>query len=74
MTIITPHDEQVIRYTICSEICPDFNHTTSQCKLCGCFMKVKTRLSGSHCTKDLWSNSEMIEKAKTIIQQKIGGE
>ena len=44
------HDKDIIdkRLSICKG-CEHFIGVTSQCRECGCFMKVKTRLSVSQC-------------------------
>lgn len=61
MSIVTNPEEQKIRYAIC-QICPDFNSITKQCKKCGCFMIVKTRLDASTCKNNYWNDLEWREK------------
>jgi hypothetical protein len=34
--------------------CPDFRESTGQCKHCGCFMPLKTRLQVSKCPEGHW--------------------
>ena len=34
--------------------CEHFRKSTKQCKLCGCFMPLKVRLPGQHCTIGKW--------------------
>jgi hypothetical protein len=34
--------------------CPDFRVATGQCKHCGCFMPLKTRLQASTCPQGYW--------------------
>ena len=41
------------RYAICLE-CPELLRITRQCKLCGCFMRVKTKLQDSYCPDGKW--------------------
>jgi hypothetical protein len=41
------------RLDICNS-CKEFIKSTTQCKKCGCFMKVKTRLSHSKCPLNKW--------------------
>jgi hypothetical protein len=41
------------RYAICLE-CPELLKITRQCKLCGCFMRVKTKLQDSYCPDGKW--------------------
>lgn len=41
------------RYQICKS-CPEMIKTTKQCKKCGCFMAIKTRLEGATCPIGKW--------------------
>ena len=41
------------RLSICKE-CPMFISFTHQCKMCGCFMDVKTRLHEANCPMGKW--------------------
>jgi len=41
------------RMAIC-ESCPSFFKLTKQCKECGCFMEVKTKLGNSKCPLGKW--------------------
>jgi len=41
------------RYSICRS-CPELIKLTSQCKKCGCFMKVKTKLEQAVCPIGKW--------------------
>lgn len=45
------------RYKICIE-CPELIQSTKQCKKCGCFMKVKTKLKGASCPIGKWGKVE----------------
>ena len=41
------------RYSICNS-CPELVKLTKQCKKCGCFMSVKTRLKNASCPIGKW--------------------
>lgn len=41
------------RFAICAK-CPDLISITNQCKNCGCFMHIKTKLEGSKCPLNKW--------------------
>jgi hypothetical protein len=41
------------RYSIC-KLCPEFIGVTSQCKKCGCIMKLKTKLLLAQCPLEKW--------------------
>lgn len=41
------------RWAICEE-CPRLLKTTSQCKECGCFMKIKVKLKEAVCPLQKW--------------------
>jgi hypothetical protein len=41
------------RLSICQS-CPELIKLTSQCKKCGCFMKLKTKLLHATCPLDKW--------------------
>jgi len=41
------------RYDICKS-CPEFISLTKQCKLCGCLMNQKTKLSAASCPIEKW--------------------
>lgn len=42
-----------VRLSICKE-CPEFIKLTKQCKKCGCFMHLKTRLEKASCPIGKW--------------------
>ena len=46
-------EEQQRRYSIC-ENCPHLTKHTFQCEHCGCFMKVKTKLTSAKCPIGKW--------------------
>lgn len=41
------------RMNICLD-CPELIHLTKQCKQCGCFMSLKTKLEISSCPLNKW--------------------
>lgn len=41
------------RFSIC-KLCPELIKLTTQCKKCGCFMKVKTKLELATCPLGKW--------------------
>lgn len=41
------------RYSICLS-CEELISLTKQCKKCGCFMNIKTRLEGAKCPLEKW--------------------
>jgi len=46
-------EEAQRRYKICTE-CPELLKVTKQCKMCGCFMKLKVKLEESRCPIGKW--------------------
>jgi hypothetical protein len=48
-------DEEIStkRYSIC-KACPELIKLTSQCKKCGCFMKMKAKLADATCPIGKW--------------------
>jgi hypothetical protein len=46
-------NERDRRYDLCID-CPEFIRLTKQCKQCGCFMNLKTRLSNASCPLGKW--------------------
>lgn len=46
------------RFSICSS-CPHLIQATSQCKKCGCFMKLKTTLPHASCPIGKWDAIEI---------------
>ena len=45
--------EESMRYSLCMD-CPEFIKPTTQCKQCGCFMKVKVKLKHATCPIGKW--------------------
>jgi hypothetical protein len=41
------------RYSLCLE-CPELINLTKQCKKCGCFMVIKTKIEASSCPLGKW--------------------
>jgi hypothetical protein len=48
-------DEEIStkRYDIC-KVCPEFIKLTTQCKQCGCVMKIKSKLELASCPIGKW--------------------
>ena len=61
------HDKEIIkkRLDICSK-CEFFISPTSQCRKCGCFMKVKARLANQSCPVGKWDKEPLTIKDKTL--------
>ena len=61
------HDSDIIetRLAECRD-CEHFIKATSQCKKCGCFMKVKTRLSTARCPIGKWEREFDFIKGKNV--------
>jgi rRNA maturation endonuclease Nob1 len=47
---------QAYRYNICQE-CPKLYKPTDTCKVCGCFMKVKTWMPKQSCPLKKWDKA-----------------
>jgi rRNA maturation endonuclease Nob1 len=47
---------QAYRYNICQE-CPKLYKPTDTCKVCGCFMKVKTWMPNQSCPLKKWDKA-----------------
>ena len=59
--MITDKDTARKRYQIC-EGCEEFRRSTQQCKLCNCFMRIKTRFSFSNCPLGKWETAETLHE------------
>ena len=46
-------DKSLERFNLC-KACPEFIKFTSQCKKCGCFMKLKTTMEHASCPIGKW--------------------
>lgn len=49
------------RYSICQG-CEHFINLTKQCKKCGCFMNLKTKLAGAECPVGKWKAVNVLEE------------
>jgi hypothetical protein len=49
----TSEEESSRRFEICKQ-CPELIKLTTQCKKCGCFMKVKSKLEKASCPIGKW--------------------
>ena len=47
------NEEATERFNICKQ-CPELINLTSQCKQCGCFMKIKTTYNAAKCPLSKW--------------------
>jgi hypothetical protein len=52
-TDFASNELQEQRYSVCRS-CPEFIDLTTQCKKCGCIMKLKTKLSAAQCPINKW--------------------
>ena len=61
------HDSAIIdaRLAECHD-CEHFIKTTSQCKKCGCFMKVKTKLATAKCPIGKWEKEYDFIKGRDV--------
>ena len=57
MNIILPKEKREERLNICKK-CEYFDKDLVRCKVCGCFMKIKTALAAAHCPKYYWDKVE----------------
>lgn len=46
-------DDAIKRFDIC-KACPEFIPLTTQCKKCGCIMRLKTKLPQATCPLNKW--------------------
>lgn len=53
MTKHSTEEESNSRFKICKG-CPELIKLTSQCKKCGCFMNIKTKLEAAKCPIGKW--------------------
>lgn len=52
-TVYLSDEESSNRFNICKS-CPELIKFTSQCKKCGCFMKLKTKMEHASCPIGKW--------------------
>ncbi len=53
LTKHTTEEKAYARYETCLK-CPELVHLTKQCKQCGCFMALKTKVESSKCPLGKW--------------------
>lgn len=74
MKLKTSNNIQAKRMLIC-RTCDKFNKWLNQCKICGCFMDIKTRIAFSKCPIDKWGreldiNEKFLAELKDIFETK----
>ena len=63
------HDTEVIERRMAEcQGCEHFIKGTSQCKKCGCFMKVKSRIATASCPIGKWGKEYDFMKNKNVPQ------
>jgi len=55
MSYFCSEEIRIERYNIC-KVCEHFRPLLKQCKLCSCFMPVKTRITEMTCPINKWGN------------------
>jgi len=63
-----PNEVYEDRIAICKS-CVYYFKPTGTCKDCGCFMKIKARLSTMGCSQKKWEKTTEIEKPDTLPQE-----
>jgi len=58
------------RIALCRE-CVYYFKPTGNCKICGCFMKIKSRISSMSCPKKHWTATNKIENPDIIPEELI---
>jgi hypothetical protein len=58
------------RLAICAS-CDDFFKPTGTCTKCGCFMRVKAKISSLSCPKKLWLKTSNLDKPDIVPQALI---
>jgi hypothetical protein len=48
-----PEEDSEARFSICKQ-CPEYIKLTTQCKKCGCVMKLKTKMANAECPVGKW--------------------
>tara|TARA_Y100001963_G_C6462933_1_gene301015 strand:- start:148 stop:516 length:369 start_codon:yes stop_codon:yes gene_type:complete len=66
------HDQSIIdkRWDECSS-CEYLIKATNQCKKCGCFMKVKTKISTARCPIGKWEKEFDFIKGRDVIKPAV---
>jgi hypothetical protein len=65
-----PNDVYQDRIAICKE-CVYYFKPTGSCKICGCFMKIKSRLAHQSCPQKYWHKTTKIETPDDLPQEII---
>ena len=65
-----PKDIYEDRISICKG-CTYYSSVLGNCKICKCFMKVKSRIAPMECPKKYWSKTTEIEITKDIPKELI---
>jgi len=65
-----PKDIYEDRMTICKG-CTYYSSLLGNCKICTCFMKVKSRIATQECPKKYWLKTTEIQKTKDIPEEII---
>jgi hypothetical protein len=58
-------ETQKERFDICST-CEHLKPTSNQCKVCGCFMGIKTWMPNQKCPLDKWGKVEVADADESI--------
>ena len=58
------------RLDICRE-CEHYFKPTGNCKVCGCFMRIKASISVMYCPEEYWLQTEEVEAPKEIPKHLI---
>jgi hypothetical protein len=63
-----PNEIYEDRITICKS-CVYYFKPTGTCKICKCFMKVKSRISSQSCPQKYWDKTTEVEIPETLPQE-----
>ena len=64
-SFFVPSEVYKKRIDICKS-CVKYFKLTGNCKVCGCFMKIKARVSQQYCPEEKWSAISKIEASEEI--------
>ena len=67
-SFFTPKDVYEKRIDICKS-CVYYFKPTGTCKMCGCFMKIKARISGMDCPKGYWKTHSFGHNKKAAVTE-----
>jgi hypothetical protein len=56
------------RISICKS-CDHYFKLTGSCKICKCFMKIKTRISAMECPEQYWKKTQDVEAQKDLPKE-----